>query len=35
MRNRTADTQKNAPLTHCMAVHKKRIMNCYFIFILK
>lgn len=35
MRNRTADTRKNAPITHCMTVHKKRIANIYFIFILK
>ena len=35
MRSRTADTQKNAPITHCMTVHKKRIGNIYFIFILK
>ncbi len=35
MRNRTADTRKNAPITHCMTVHKKRIANVYFIFILK
>lgn len=35
MRNRTADTRKNAPITHCMTVHKKRIANLYFIFILK
>ena len=35
MRNISADTQKNAPITHCMTVHKKRIANLYFIFILK
>ncbi len=35
MRNRTADTRKNAPITHCMTVHKKRIANIYFIYILK
>lgn len=31
MRNRTV----NMPITHCMTVHKKRIGNIYFIFILK
>ena len=35
MRNRTADIQKNAPITHCMTVHKKRIAIIYFIFILE
>lgn len=35
MRKISADTQKNAPITHCMTVHKKRIANIYFIFILK
>lgn len=35
MWNRTADTRKNAPITHCMTVHKKRITNFYFIFIPK
>ena len=35
MRNRTADMQKNAPITHCMTVHKKRIAIIYFIFILE
>ena len=35
MRNRTTDARKNAPITHCMTVHKKRIANLYFIFILK
>jgi hypothetical protein len=34
MGNRTADTRKNAPITHCMTVHKKRIANIYFIFML-
>lgn len=35
MRNMSADIQKNAPITHCMTVHKKRIVIIYFIFILK
>ncbi len=35
MQNKSADRQKNALVTHCMAVHKKRIANLYFIFILK
>lgn len=35
MQNKSADRQKNALVTHCMAVHKKRIANIYFIFILK
>ena len=35
MRNRTADMQKNAPITHCMTVHKKRIAIIYFTFILE
>lgn len=35
MRNISADIQKNAPITHCMTVHKKRIAIIYFIFILK
>lgn len=34
MRNRSSDTQKNAPITHCMTVHKKRITNIYFIIML-
>ncbi len=35
MRNISSDMQKNAPITHCMTVHKKRIAIIYFIFILK
>ena len=31
MRNISADIQKNAPITHCMTVHKKRIAIIYFI----
>ena len=35
MRNMSADIQKNAPITHCMTVHKKRIAIIYFTFILE
>lgn len=33
MRNISADTQKNAPITHRIAVHNKRIRSNYFIII--